>query len=83
MQFKLKAPKFAKPYNKRQFVTKWARDSANMKYETRKPSEEFLQVIRQVRSTSVTRIHGDEDSHVSANLYLLPNQFDLDWCICV
>ena len=37
-------------------------------------AEQLLQVIRQVGSTSIARVHGDEDGHIRAHLHLLAYQ---------
>ena len=40
-------------------------------------SEELLEIVRQVRSTRVTRVHGNEDTSVAVDFQLTTNKFDL------
>ena len=39
-------------------------------------TEQLLEIVRQIATSSVTRIHGDEDGHVRADLDLLTDQLN-------
>ena len=43
-------------------------------------SKQLLQVIREVRTPSITWIHGNEDGHITAHFNLFANQFNSDGC---
>lgn len=43
-------------------------------------AEQFLQIIREIGASCVTRVHGDENGHVASNLHLFAHQFNGDGC---
>lgn len=43
-------------------------------------AEQFLQIVRQVRSTSIARVHSNEDCHVCRHSYLLPHKLNRYAC---
>ena len=43
------------------------------------PSEQLFEVVWQVRTSSVARVHGDEDGHVWIDLDILANQLHSNW----
>lgn len=45
-------------------------------------AEQLLQIVWEVGSASVARIHGDENGHVWADLHLLIQELSGDWHTC-
>ncbi|CAN7979470.1 unnamed protein product, partial [Ixodes pacificus] len=43
-------------------------------------AEQLLQVVRQVGTPGIARVHGDEDGHVRIQAHLLPNQLYHQLC---
>lgn len=46
----------------------------------RQATEQLLQIVRQIRSACIARIHGDEDSHVRAHFDLFVQQLTGNGC---
>ena len=53
-------------------------DELSVRFSHGQTSEQFLQIVGQIRPTCVCRVHGDENGHVLANFDILTNQFDID-----